>query len=287
LSSFKTGKKDYAQWKLKQITSTCVECHSSLPERYPSSFQKGELVLDESKFKDPYNLGIGQLIVRRYFEAKASFRKSVQDHFISNEMTDILLPMKQLVLIDTKILKNADDLYKNLLTYQKKKNLPPDVVNKINRWLERLRIWKNKKIISSGIKNDAEAKKLINKELLPLEDKITFDNSKDIDLLFVSGLLANYLYRHPKSKLAPDIGFWIGWTEKYLKADNYFETGDLYFQQCILKYSDHPIAQKCLSEYKDSVIFDFTGSSGTHLPPDVQRELNFYESLINQKKESK
>lgn len=280
LIAFKQGKKDYAHWRLKEITSLCLDCHTRMPPGHSSSFQDGELKIDQSKFEDIYNLGIAQLIVRRYVDAKNSFTRSIQDKIIKKSTDDIILPFKQLLLIDTKVLKNPANLEAELTLYTKNKNIPEDVKTTLTSWIGRLKKWKEDKILSTGLQSEKSVVSFINTKLQPLKKESSYESGWDVDLLFASGLLSNYLFENPTSTSAPEIGYWIGWAEKYLKREKFFGSGNLFLKQCIKRYPGHAIAKECLSEYQESVNFDFSGSSGTHIPDDVKRELDGLSDLI-------
>lgn len=282
--AFKKGKKDYAHWRLKEITSLCLDCHTRIPSNISSSFQNGELSIDESKFDDVYNLGIAQLIVRRYVDAKMSFKRSIQDRLIKKEFNDIILPYKQLLLIDTKVQRNPENLITEFTTQLGHKNLPDEVIKTLKAWISRLQYWKTNKFVLSGLNSDNEVGQFITKELIPLKKRPLYEDGQDVDLLFVSGLLSNYLFENPSSKKVAEIGYWIGWSEKFLKRENFFGSGDLFLKQCIRKYPSDPVAKKCFEEYEESMNFEFSGSSGTHIPEDVKKELDELRMLVNQKK---
>jgi hypothetical protein len=281
--AFKNGNKDYARWRLKEITTLCLDCHTRLPASYASSFQNGEFTIDKSKFENIYNLGVAQLIVRRYTDAKDSFTRSIQDRIIKKEFGDIILPFKQILLIDGKVLKNPENLSTFLTEYSTNKALPEDVQRSIAGWLKRLNHWKGNKLLKVGLKTDKEVTRFIAKELAPLKGKAFYGGEYDVDLLITSGLLSNYSFENPTSASAPEINFWLGWSEKYLKRENFFGSGDLFLKQCIKRYPTNPIAKKCLEEYKESVEFEFSGSSGTSIPKDVQKELDDLAKLIKTK----
>ena len=280
LGAFKNGKKDYAHWRLKEVTSLCLDCHTRLPTTYSSSFQNGDLQIDHSKFKSPYNLGIAQLIVRRYIDAKDSFTREIQDRLVKKEFIGLELPFKQLLLIETKVLKNPENLSLSLKQYALKKQLPDPIKRLLVAWTGRLDHWKGNQLLKTGFKNDKEVERFIGAELKPLKVSAGSSDGSDVDLLFASGLLSNYLFENPKSEFAPQLSYWLGWTEKNLKRDQFFGSGDLFLKQCIKRYPTHPIARECLNEYKESVGFDFSGSSGTHIPKDVKKELDDLEKLL-------
>ena len=110
-----------------------------------------------------------------------------------------------------------------------------------------------------------------------------FDGSRDVDLLLASGLLSNYLFENPETRMAPDLSFWLGWSEIYLKRENFFGSGDRFLKQCIRKYPAHPMALQCFDVYKENVQFEFSGSAGTNIPADIEKELKQLESLIRKK----
>lgn len=283
LDAFQKGKKDYAHWRLREITSHCIDCHTRLPPSHTSSFQNGELTINEKKFDDVYNLGIAQMIVRRYFDAKSSFTRSIQDRLITKNYKDVILPLKQLLVIGTKVEKNPEGLVKTFTQYQKKEELPEDVKASLSAWVARLNHWEGKKELKSGLISDKAVREFIKKEMVPLKNKTALDVGNEVDLLIASGLLSNYLFENPDSEMAPDISFWLGWAEKYLKREAFFGPGDLFLKQCVKRYPSHKIARNCLDEYQESIEFEFSGSSGTHIPADIQKELDNLEKLIKKK----
>lgn len=283
LTSFRQGKKDYSLWRLKEVTSHCLDCHTRLPPSHASSFQNGKIQIDASKFDHVYNLGVAQLIVRRYVDAKASFTRDIQDRLIKKDTEEIDLPFKQILLIDTKVLKNPVNLIEFFKTYQKNTSVPEIMRLLLKSWIEDLEHWKGNKYIAKGLKDDKDVAQFIKDELKPLENETLYDGSHDVPLLITSGLLSNYLFENPSSKMAPEISYWLGWTEKYLKREQFFGSGDLFLKQCIRKYPEHPVAKRCLEAYRESLEFEFSGSAGTQLPEDLSRELKDLEKLILKK----
>ena len=283
LIAFKKGNKDYSHWRLKELTAQCLDCHTRLPPSYASSFQNGDITIDESKFENIYNLGIAQLIVRRYVDAKASFNRYIQDKLIKREHRDLILPFKQILIIDAKVLKNPDNLLVYLSHHQKNEKLPNEVRETLARWIKRLNHWKGNKLLVSGLKDDKAVESFIAGELKPLQRQGLADDGNDVDLLITSGLLSNYLFENPNSPMTTEISYWLGWSEKHLKRENFFGSGDLFLKQCIRRHSQHPVAKRCFQEYQESVEFEFTGSSGTLIPIDVKKELDELEKLIKKK----
>ncbi len=283
LKAFTKGNTDFAHWRLKEITTQCLDCHTRLPPSYASSFQNGELAIDESKLKDPYDMGTAQMIVRRYVDAKASFTRSIQDQLIKNDQRDILRPFKQILMIGTKVQSDPENLLKFFTDYQRNEKLIPSVKQRLSVWITDLNNWKNDPQLANGLRNDHDAEKFIEGKLRPLMKKSLFDGKYDVDLLFGSGVLSHYFFENPDSKLAARMSFWLGWIELYLKREEFFGSGDLFLKQCIRRHPKDPVAKQCFSTYKESVEFEFSGSAGTKLPEEIQNELKQLKDLMRKK----
>lgn len=284
LTAFKKGNKDYSHWRLKQLTSACIDCHTRLPTALASSFEMGEIAINPTKYKNSYNLGIAQLIVRRYSDAKASFTKNIDERIIKNDLKDLIEPFKQILLIDAKVLKDPKDMGVFVEHYLGKKQTPDEIKVTLNKWKQRLKIWEGRKKATDSLSNDSEIKKFIRDYVAPLRTDSYLSEEYDVDALIISGAISNYLFNNPQTKLAPELNFWIGWAEKMLKRDNFFGSGDLFLKQCIQRYPTDAFAKECYKEYKESVEFEFSGSRGTDIPPEVQHELDRLQKLIVQKK---
>lgn len=286
-NAFSKGKKDYSQWMMKETVTLCMDCHTRLPVDMTSSFQDGELTVNTSGMKDPYDIGIAYMIVRRFVDAKTQFTRTIQDKIIKKDFHNIILPFQQILLIELKIKKDTASMISIIDDYLSKKNLPQEVNSELRSWKKRLTLWKDEKAVKKGIANENELKDFMKRRLQPLKDQNTFDDAYKVDLLLASGILSNYFFVNQNSPSAPELSLWLGWIEKRLKKEEFMSSGDLFLKQCIRKYSKTPIARQCLEEYIESVEFDFTGSSGTSIPAEVKQELNELKHLIKPEESKK
>lgn len=283
VKAFNAGKKSYAHWTLQELTTLCLDCHTRLPDSYSSSFQSGELQIEEKKFKDPFALGMTQLIVRRYVDAKNSFTRDIQDKLIKKDVANLIEPFQQILLIETKILKDPSSMIMIIDSYLKKEIIPQSTKDILTQWKKRLAHWQKEKSILKGLENEQELKLFLNQKLAPLKRMNVYEEGHKVDLLLSSGILANYFFINQDTPLAPEISYWMGWIEKRLKRENFFGSGDYFLKQCIRKYPKHPIAKECFNEYKESVEFDFSGSGGTNIPPEVEEEIQELYKLVHDK----
>lgn len=280
VNAFNAGKKSYAHWTLGELTSLCLDCHTRLPESHSSSFQNGELRVDESKFKNPFTLGLAHLIVRRYVDAKNSFTRDIQDKLIKKDFNELKAPFQQILLIETKILKDPGSMELIIDSYMKKELMPESMKTILSQWKKRLAYWKNNPTLQKGLQSENDLKLFFKARLTPLKQINVFEEGHKVDLLLSSGILSNYFFFNQDTSHAAEISFWMGWIEKRLKREDFFGSGDYFLKQCIRKYPKHPIAKECLKEYKESIEFDFSGSGGTHIPAEVEKEFDELNNLL-------
>ena len=282
--AFKKGNKDYANWRLKEITNTCLDCHTRMPVDHPSSFRQGQKQLNTSNITDPYNRGIVQLVVRLYPEAKATFTSIIDEKLIKNDIRDLDLSFKQLLMIQTKVLKDPEGMIKINDHYLAKKNLPEDIKKLLSLWNKDLKPWTSNRLLKNRLSSEKEVLELISKNVKPaFKEESFYSGESEVSLLISSGLLSNYLFENTGSELAPEIMYWLGISEKYLLRDRFFGAGDQFLKLCIRRYPKSNYAPKCFREYKESIDFEFSGSRGTDIPEDVQKEIKSLEELMKTK----
>jgi hypothetical protein len=257
-----------------------MDCHGRLPQSVTSSFQNGELSVNTAKIRDPYDIGIAYMIVRRFVDAKEHFTRSIQDRIIKKDQQHIILPFQQILAIELKIKKDPASMITIIDDYLQKKNLQREVNIELESLRKRLHIWTKDDAITKGIRSEKDLTLFMKRRLAPLKEKNSFNDAYKVDLLLGAGILANYFFENQDSPSAPQMSLWTGWIEKRLKKEEFMSSGDLFLKQCIKKYSRHPVAKECLEEYQESVEFDFTGSSGTSIPPEVEQELKNLRKLI-------
>lgn len=279
--AFERGKKDYAHWRLQEITGHCLDCHTRIPVAHASSYREHFRNIDQKKFTSPYNLGLAQLIVRLYPEAKNTFTSIIDNKIINKDFKDFLLPLKQILMIQTKVEKNPTSMTAMLKHYLNKQGVSLSDRGIMQSWLTRLEFWSKKPVIKNGLNSDQDVEIFINKTMKPLFNKNSLYLGKyDVDLLFASGFLSQFSFENPNSKMAPDVMYWLGQSEKFLKRESFFGPGSLFLKQCVIRYPKSQIARKCFESYKESIEFEFTGSSGTDIPSEIDQELKSLDKLI-------
>lgn len=285
VKAFKEGNKQFVHWRLAEVTTQCLDCHTRLPESHASKFQEKKLALDPKRYDSLFDLGTAQLIVRDYPAAEKTFLQVIEADLKTKDFMDTADAFRNILLIRTKVRPSFTSMLELTAKYSRNKLLPIDLQEELDEWQGRLKEVQKIKLLQTPLKDDEAVKQLISTFLEPVQKKDdAFIENYDVYLLVSSGLLSRYLFAHPDTRLGPEISYWIGWNERVLKRTYFSNSSDLFFKQCIRRYPQSPVARKCFQELKENAEFEFTGSSGPDLPADVKKELAELEALITKGK---
>jgi hypothetical protein len=274
----------FAQKRLQEIGSLCISCHTQLPKSVTKN-AFGDNVIREKRelFDSDYAYANYLYLIRQFDESKKYFEKTMGSDFSKTGVSadrKIISSLRRMVSIDTKINFNYAKAKELLDKWSADKRVLRSEKGVIKAWSDDLTKWKDFKPTDAG-----EISAFIEKNLKPLDLKKEqmFTGEKDMTLLISSGVLFNYLIEKPETKLAPEILYWLSFSEKRLSLSHYFSLGDTYLKDCIRKYPESPFARKCYAEYADSIEAGYSGSSGTNIPKEEKDELNALKSLIDKK----
>ncbi len=262
----------YAKSQMKQLVSNCISCHSQLPNtlynKIPHNYSK-EM---KAYLKTPESLALFQYFLRDYKSAIKSLKQELYSiKYPLRQKRSILLILK-LYLTNLKDEKAAIS-FLNELDFKK---LVFKDKNLINDWKKQLDKW---------IKQDKTKSlaTLIKTKLDPIEDKLKIGNRtyNEIILFIMQGRIQDEVFATQDKDLGASGLYWLGLIEN--SAPTLYSLGDHYLKDCIRNHPGSPYAKKSFIAYEQSVYFGYSGSSGTHIPEDVLKELKDLKTLTNRK----
>jgi hypothetical protein len=262
----------FAQKRLKALTALCISCHSQLSEKgSENTFGNAIKKVKRENFESDFAYGNYLFLVRRFSESERYYDLAIEQSLKDGSEGELYPSLRRLISINTKI--NFDPKNAELMTqkYLDKPQLPPLARNTLASWNKEIKKFKtfNPKKIKS-------VDSFIKKYLVPLEAKKsqTAEGENDMTLLIASGVLSKHLNDFPKSKLAPEILYWLSITERRLSNTYFFSLSDLYLKDCVKLYAKSKYAKKCYDEYAENIEFGYSGSGGTDIPAEEKRELD-------------
>lgn len=99
-------------------------------------------------------------------------------------------------------------------------------------------------------------------------------------IVWLRGELYRALINETDRSMIPDWLYLLAVSDRVLEYRIYYSLADMYLKQCMLEYTANPIAQSCYNEYENYIVFSYSGSSGTHIPDDVEAELKMLKEMV-------
>lgn len=268
----------FAQKRLKALTALCISCHSQLSESAAeNTFGNAIKKVKRENFDSDFAYGNYLFLVRRFSESEKYFDLTIEKSLKDQTEEELYPSLRRLISINTKIELNPKKANQFIDRYISNPKLPPLAKHTLVTWKKSLGKWKNFKT-----KKIKSIDGFIKTYLAPLEVEKgeTAGGENDITLLIGSGVLSKYLNDSPKTKLAPEILYWLSIAERRLSNTYFFSLSDLYLKDCVKLYPKSKYARKCFNEYAENIEFGYSGSGGTDIPVEEKQELERLKGFL-------
>lgn len=279
---FKGPRKGFARHKLNSALGLCISCHQQQPktcqlkminEADPThqkidSFEKAEFLFstrdydDSLKFYDSY--------IRNFKNSEADVGK-LQD------------ALNRKLSYYTRVNCSFENGIKSFKEDLKNPELPTSIKEQIQSWEKELAKDKPWEQFSGQTASEKQMRVFLDKFVKPANRDapiIGLFSYLEVNDLIISGILYEFLNSHPTSSLVPELLYWLAKLDKRLNFNIFYSLGDLYLHECMEKHTKSPFAKKCYRQYEDDLLFSYTGSSGTELPPEVKAELKVLKKKV-------
>ena len=268
----------YARNMLKELTSICASCHTQDTQgRTLFSGTTRERFANDAQFAEFNYITRDYADALRYYEAFLEKNTDISE-------TELLTAVKRILTIYTQIYNQPGEAAKELGKYTSHKSLNDFSKKTLKDWIEGLNEMQAQGYSKVTQPDFKTIEMYANKMFGPLDDPATavFPTKKEaVSRVWLRGLLYHYLNTSPPTDEVPKILYWLAIIDRSINYSFYYSLADLYLKQCIVAYPNHPYAEKCYNEYRDYVIFSYSGSSGTNIPQDVLDELDALGKKLN------
>ncbi len=280
---FRSGSKDYSLWMLKSTLGVCMSCHTQLPAvstHFISANQSRVLTnpFEEAEF----------LFIIRNFKESMKLYSSVLSGYPKNVVSvdDLEKVIYRQLYYYVRVQRDFNELVKVLSHDLKNKKIPAHFISKIRDFKAAALKMKDEKYPHFTAQQTANLRQYVESALKEeLSGNFSFDiPSRELEYLKVSSILYEYLNENPETALKPDILYWLSFCESKFSQQAFYSLPELYLKQCVFEFPKNPVAKKCLSEYQNLIMMAYSGSSGTHIPEDVSKEIKVMQELIEKSK---
>ncbi|MBS1970361.1 MAG: hypothetical protein JSU04_08635 [Bdellovibrionales bacterium] len=276
---FLAGNKDYSLWMLKSTLSVCMNCHTQLPamSTHLTTLNQGHILTN------PFEEAEFLFVIRNFDEAMKLYQKAL-DGYPANQVTvdSLEKTVTRQLFYFVRVRRSMDDLAKALEGDLKNSKLPKSLHEKIEGLKSAALKMKKEKYPEFSAKEEADVRKYVESNLKEeLNGNFSYNSpERQIQYLKISSILYEYLQANPGTHIKPDILYWLSFCEARYSHQLSYSMPELYLKQCVLEFPKNPIAKKCLADYQELVTMAYTGTSGTHIPAEVAKELKTMEELV-------
>lgn len=260
---FKEGKRGYALYRLRAVSSNCTSCHMTysvnISRQSELKLPEGLNSLEEAEF---------YLSARRFNQASATLSRVMEE---GKSALFTIEALRKWLVLEIRVKEEPQKTIEALRRFQQRATLPRDERDEITHWVESLRGWK------PGLKSKGslvtQARTLMAESLRGTFDplgRVDVVNLMRASALLHRALASSELSNQDRANALLLLGFC------YYRLPLYFidELPEVYFERCIQEFPGSKEAQKAYRYQKEKTILDFTGSGGTHIPADVVEHLN-------------
>lgn len=276
LRRYKAGHFEDARFTLHNMTDNCIACHSSLPEsrKFPNS-EKFFAKLNASEMPPLERAQL--MIVSRQFDSAIDI---MEQQFMSKDIDPGLVPILGSFTDYLKLCINVKSdfqrpqkVIKHLL---ERPSTPVHVKRQLQRWVVALNdIPKLKPFDNPTL---SVAKNLMDQGRQLME----FARDRDglIHYLTADAVLQRFVRGQADGVSVAEAYYLLGATASMIEHSFWITRSDFYYETAIRLAPGAQFAPKALAQLEESLILGYTGSSGTHVPEDVELLLAELKALI-------
>ncbi len=270
-TAFKNGKYEFSRGIVRSLPGTCIACHS----RNDSGAQFDQLAIEPSdQSLKPMERAEFYAATRQFDRAEKDFLKIIEDQQIAS--TDPYTwehAIRQSLTIAVRVKKNPQMAKKIVEAALAQKKSSYYIRSDLQQWNHSIEQWikEMKKTPKSETGMLAEGMRLIT-EAHKLQ-KYPMDHSADILYLRASTVFYDLIQKAPTGKNVSQALMMEGICNEVLSPKGFQDLHRLYYESCIRKSPNSPIAMDCYRRYEQSTVQGYTGSAGTSVPEDIKQKL--------------
>jgi len=278
--SFDIGQLEYSRSVAKASLSHCFQCHSVTQ---PGAAAKWDI-------EEVHNLNLAPLekadllvATRKYDKALNYMEAQLNSpEFQQNYAFDFESMLRRYMALIIRVENKPQRAMKELDKILERGGTPHYLVEQAEGWRRSLKAWSGEKKISVRSAKDlfAQVEKRFKKaEGIQHYEK---DHAGDVEYLRATALLHENmgLLKTPADEARAL--YLLGRAYEVLDELGSWNLHESYYEACLLKDPKSPLGQRCFSRLEASLYMGYSGSAGTHLPPEEKERLRRLKERMKQ-----
>lgn len=270
-AALNSGSRDYARLTIRESMGYCIQCHTQSANG--PSFPKLDLGFDPSKLS-PLGQGDYYAATRQFDSALKAYRNGTKDAaYAKKDTLGWERSARSGLSIAVRFKESPKEARTITQAISKNQSAPESIRESALQWTKEIDRWsKEKKNLYTGENARLDRAEALIKDAQRKTESEEVRN-QDIPYMRASADLHQWLAQHPlkpgtnEAERAKAL-YLAGLAAEETRELNFWTLHERYYELCIEDAPGSELAQKCFKKLNDSVLMGYTGSGGTHLPPE-------------------
>ncbi|MGE3538442.1 MAG: hypothetical protein AB7N91_13550 [Candidatus Tectimicrobiota bacterium] len=261
---------------LRQLTEHCFACHARFTQ--PQAFPLGKRFLEATpltqlSLRDRVRLAVA---TRQFDTALETCEAVLRSETLTAPMIDVLGVLEDYLKIVLRVRHDFPRARTALERFVQRSDVPFYMRERLTNWIEALQ-----ELASEGFSGEAlpRARALI--EAGQRRNRFPADQQGLVHFVVASSLLQRYIDAPAAQPSAlAEAYYLLGLAEAYVGRTSWVSETPFLLETAIRLQPTSATASKAYSALRDYLVTQYTGSSGTHIPPEIQANLDELRRLL-------
>jgi len=272
-----TGRERHGIYLLRSATSVCATCHTQ------DEHSVNWLTPVGKDMEDPFIAGEYFFMTRQYDRAYATYLGQLRQQHELDYDQRTLTAVDRMLVTALQMQKDPQQIVSTLQEFTHREHIHPSLKKDLTAWISGITELQKLTDIRQHPKPDtvmAMANQWIGAGKNGPLGRIFMEETRRPQIVWLRGELYRNLNTATEHDKIASLLYWLALSDRVLEYRFYYSLADMYLKQCMLEYSDTPIAQQCYREYENYIVFSYSGSAGTDIPPEIDQELETLKAKV-------
>jgi hypothetical protein len=276
---FREGRTDEARYMLHNITENCISCHmkGSGTGKFPATAGFFDNI-DIASLNDMERARL-QIATRQFDEAMKTYESVFESKKLAPSDLIFLDAFSDYLKVSIRVQRDNERPLKVLEKYRATQKLPQFVDTQLADWIDALKDLNNTKAQKPSLETARSW-------MAKAQTQMKFPRDRDGMIYFIaaSGTLNDLISADSlKKEQLAEAYYMLGYIEEIIGRSFWVSQSEYMLEAAIRTAPKSRHARDAYALLEENVYLDYSGSSGTNIPNDVQKNLDELKKLIEQK----
>jgi hypothetical protein len=258
-----------------RMTENCIACHSRLPAQREPAFAAALATSVDRGGLSPVHRARFEIALRQFDRALDIHERLMTDPAVVPAALDVTGALTDYLAVALRVSRAPDRVRANLQKFAHRSDLSETLERALPIWIEA--------VASLAPKLDEPPTLELAADILERGESLRrypADRADLVHKIIGSGILYGYVQREnvPQDSLAKAF-YLLGISDAFLRRSFERSEAQFYLEQAIRLQPGSDLAKTAFAELETQTLLAYSGSSGLHLPSDVQRWLAQLQAL--------